>query len=538
MIAAFWQALDNIHPFYKAFSMSSLPQITLFDSYKKEIIPISNHDNITKIYSCGPTVYQYQHIGNMRAVWLPDTFARVARIAGYTPEWVMNITDVGHLVGDGDDGINISSSEDKLEKSAQKEGRTVLDIVTHYTNEFHMQCSALNFNIPTNKYEPYATQYIEEQMILALTLLKNKKAYLLEDGIYFDSEANADLQLPFHAIQGDHAFTGRDIENTTKNPSDFALWKFVPQASLQKWRFNEFESTAEHILPILHTIGETVHDLPNRYGCPGWHSECVTMICSILGGSFPPASKQQPIIDVHFGGEDHIDIHHKNEILQSASLGFTLSAAWVHNKFVLVDKKKMSKSVGNVYLVQGEKETTGFESIVQKGYDPLAYRLMLFEHHYTQQLDFTWEKLEQSQARLYGLRKEVAKICSFAATQNHTPTEVTQQDIAPMIQPLCDNLNTPKFLDVFQGYITHISNTLGKPGFDPHTFAVIEYLEKTILDLGLLPYISREITDLANKRSTAKGEKNYVLADKLRQKIESHGYQIDDMPWGYSIWVK
>ncbi len=519
----------------------SPPAISLYDSYQKKELVINNDP--LKIYSCGPTVYQYQHIGNMRAVWLPDTVTRVAYLAGYDVNWVINITDVGHLVGDGDDGENSTNGEDKLEKSAKKEGKKVAEIVNYYLNDFHLQCEKLGFHLPQGTHQPKATDYIEEQMILALTLLINHKAYLLEDGIYFDSDANADIIVPFNITHGDHAFTGRNIKSSTKNPNDFALWKFVSPDSLQKWRFNEYESIAPYLIPILQTVENQVFlDLPNRYGCPGWHSECVAMICKILSGTFPPASNKDHIIDIHFGGEDHIDIHHKNEILQSESLGFHLSKAWVHNKFVLVDSKKMSKSVGNVYLVHGKKEITGFDSIEEKGYNPLSYRMMLFEHHYSQQLDFTWEKLTQSQSRLNGLKKDVAKIRSFASINLAdqpitTPTDKPSPAVTLLLSTLLNNLNTPLFLEKYQDLIGDVlGEILTKQTVHPKNLDTLQTIDTKITGFDLFPDIPQDIVELANQRSMAKEQKDFTTSDEIRKSLLSQGWQIDDNTWGYSLW--
>jgi cysteinyl-tRNA synthetase len=519
----------------------SLPPITLFDSYLKR--EVSTTKNTLKIYSCGPTVYQYQHIGNMRAVWLPDTVVRVAKLAGYEVEWVLNITDVGHLVGDGDDGQNTNSGEDKLEKSAKKEGKQVEEIVKHYVKDFHVQCSKLGFSLPQGTFQPKATQYIEEQMILALSLLKEHKAYVSEDGIYFDSVANAHLEVPFTITHGDHAFTGRDIKGSTKNPNDFALWKFVDENSLQKWRFNEFDSTASFLISILESRdADSILDLPNRFGCPGWHSECVAMICKILDGSFPPSQINDSIIDLHFGGEDHIDIHHKNEMLQSEALGFHLSKHWVHNKFVLVDGKKMSKSVGNVYLVSGEKETTGFESLEEKGFNPLSYRMMLFEHHYSQQLDFTWEKLSQSQARLNGLKKDIAKIRSFAGTQIENTTQIPDSDkansaVTLLLSTLLNNLNTPLFLEKYQDLIGDLlQEVLTKKTIHNKNLETLQIIDSAITGFELFPEIPQDVIDLANQRSLAKEQKDFSSSDEIRDSLKIQGWQIDDNSWGYSLW--
>jgi cysteinyl-tRNA synthetase len=519
--------------------------ISLYDSYKKQVLPIiPSSGNELNIYSCGPTVYGYQHIGNMRAVWLASSFVDFTKILGFDTKWVLNITDVGHLVGDGDGGANAKDGEDKLEKGAKKEGKSVEEIVNFYKKDYEAQCGSLNIGYSRDKYYPKATEYIKEQMQLALLLLNEKKAYLLEDGIYFDSEANIGLSVPFEMIAGDAKFTGRTIENTTKNPADFALWKFVDEKSLQKWRFNEFDETAEIMVEIMKNLeDQTFQDLPNRWGCPGWHSECVAMICKILHGHFPPVlESNESVLDVHFGGEDHIDIHHKNEILQSEALGFHLSKYWVHNKFVTVDGKKMGKSIGNVYTVIGQKNTTSFDSIEEKGYDPLAYRLLLQEHHYTSQLDFTWDKLQQSQNRLFNLRKEAAKITSFWNSMVIEPKPepiFTAKQTEILSSPLADNFNVPKFLEKYEELVNETSNAIKTTdSVNANNYTTLKYWEKAFLRLDLFPIIPKKVNQLAKQRIEAKNQKDFQKSDEIRDEILKLGYQVDDYTWGYGLWTR
>ncbi|NJK71308.1 MAG: hypothetical protein HC932_03595, partial [Thermales bacterium] len=188
------------------------------------------------------------------------------------------------------------------------------------------QVDAIALDIPIEKMRPQATDHILGQMRLALQLVADGRAYILDDGIYFEAQANLDLNVPFELDKkGDNSFTGRTIENSQKAPADFALWKFVDENSLQKWKFNQFDETAELVLKIL-SQSENSHniDLPNRWGVPGWHSECVVMIDKLLGDGELKSDEGKSLIDVHFGGEDHIDIHHRNEILESEALGFHL----------------------------------------------------------------------------------------------------------------------------------------------------------------------------------------------------------------------
>jgi cysteinyl-tRNA synthetase len=206
-----------------------------------------------------------------------------------------------------------------------------------------------------------------------------------------------------------------------------------------------------------------------------------------------------------------------------------------------VDGKKMSKSIGNVYLVTGQKETTGFVSIAEKGFDPLAYRLLLQEHHYTSQLDFTWDKLQQSQNRLHNLRKETAKIASFweqQSSKDKSNTGYIEKQKQILLTPLQDNFNTPKFLETYEDLVNETSNGIkNHQTVHPNNIEILKELETTFFKLNLFPEISSEITDLANKRTQAKQDKNYPLADELRQQIAKLGYQVDDYAWGYGLWV-
>jgi cysteinyl-tRNA synthetase len=280
-------------------------------------------------------------------------------------------------------------------------------------------------------------------------------------------------------------------------------------------------------------------------------------------------------IDIHTGGEDHIDIHHKNEIIQSEALGFNLSKTWVHNKFVLVDNKKMSKSLGNVYLVSGKYEDTGFysfqnppihefskelkEQIIKKylelkliskkeemdwdkfSFDPLAYRLMLFEHHYSQQLNFTWEKLWQSQMRLWGMRKEAAKIESFIYSDKIDRFE--GKDVSEnkniWIRLLINNLNFAEFIEKYNQFVTDkVNQTQVEKSIFYEEIDLVADFDKHLLRLQLFFSYKdiSEIINLGTKRQKAKLEKNYQKADEIRTEIQKLGWQIDDHAWGWGVW--
>jgi cysteinyl-tRNA synthetase len=508
--------------------------IKIYNSFEKKYDQISTENTIIKgkikMYSCGPTVYKYQHIGNLRAAFLPDIFCKVATIAGFGVDWVLNVTDVGHLVGDGDDG------QDKLELSAKQENKTPEQIAQFYLQDYFGQVNSIGLDIPTGKYLPKATDFIESQMRLVLELLKQKFAYVQSDGIYFDSSTLNSSDFVFNFGQtGSRTYTDREIIGDKKTSGDFALWKFVSEKTLQKWKFNQFDSLAGVMIDILNIPENSdTLDLPNRWGVPGWHSECVAMIWEILGGGLFNIDKSKPLIDIHFGGEDHIDIHHRNEILQAQALGVNLSKNWVHNKFVTVDGEKMSKSLGNVYLAVGEKVETGVDSILSKGFCVLSYRMMLFEHHYNNSLNFTWEKLEQSQIRLFNMRKECAKVVFLSKNQKiNLNLEDSTVPNSEMMKILCDNLNTPKFLENFSNLLNLGSS---REILDKEIYQQLLFWEINLLNLGLFPEIPDYIWDLGQQRVFYKDSKDYQQADKIREKILDYGYVIEDYSSGFGLW--
>jgi cysteinyl-tRNA synthetase len=560
--------------------------LQLFDSYLKKIIQISPETTvekgIIKIYSCGPTVYFYQHIGNMDAVFVPDLINRVAVLAGFEVRWVSNITD-GHLVGDGDEG------EDKLELGAKRENKNVQEIINHYNDDFRNQASSIRVNLPVGKYNPRATEYILEQMLLAVRLLDKELAYITDIGIYIDSQKvteiletnssqhptlvpilkNLDL-----ASKENSKFTDREIVSGARHLADFVIWKFVDEKALQKWKFEDFPEIMWWFDKIKasqinkspkHTVGDgeklqftprelefltNVFDLEKikiKWGCPGWHSECVCMISQTVGNKLfdiepkTKAKSSQFEIDIHTGGEDHIDIHHQNEIIQSEALGFHLSKYWVHNKFITVDGQKMSKSLGNVYLVLGTKEVTGFETIQEHGFLPLAFRMLLLEHDYRQQINFTWDKLAQSQTRLLNLRKSVSQIVSYALSQfsiyevENTVVENKQLDF--YLEIALDNLNTPKLLEKLQQLIDEtVTDILQKDQINLKNLTLIKKLDESLLDLDLFVIAPDTIYELLNKRSTAKANKDYQASDQIRNQLKELGWQVDDYSWGSGVW--
>lgn len=323
----------------------------------EEFSPLSS----TKVgmYSCGPTVYDYQHIGHMRRYVGDDILIRVLNLAGFDVKHVMNVTDVGHLTSDADSG------EDKMEKGAEKLRLSVKQIAEKFETQFKESCALLNIKLPNDLMR--ATDHIPEQIELIKSLEGKGFTYKTSDGIYFDTSKfpnyfKLSRQNPNELKAGVRIDLGEK-----KNISDFALWKFSPK---DKNREMEWES-------------------PWGVGFPGWHIECSAMSMKALGPSF----------DIHTGGIDHINIHHTNEIAQSeASTGKDIFAKyWVHHAFLTVEGKKMSKSLGNFYTTQ---------DIVEKGFDPLVLRYLYFQVHYRQEMNFTWEALGAAQTALSKFKKK------------------------------------------------------------------------------------------------------------------------------------
>ena len=356
------------------------------------------------MYSCGPTVYDYQHIGHMRRYVGDDILIRVLKFNKFSVHHVMNITDVGHLVSDADEG------EDKMEKGAKKFGMSVWDIAKKFEAQFKDSCSLLNITLPKDLM--HATDYIIEQIQLIKKLEEKGFTYTTSDGVYFDTSKFPDYfklsrQNPQELKAGARVEMGEK-----KNISDFALWKFSPK---DEKRQMEWES-------------------PWGLGFPGWHIECSAMSTKALGESF----------DIHTGGIDHINIHHTNEIAQSeAASGKPFVKYWVHHAFLMVEGQKMSKSLGNIYTV---------EDIVKKGFDPLTLRYLYLQTHYRQEMNFTWEALEAAQTALNKLRKHYLE--SSSSTDFDLPSEFTNA--------INDDLNMSKALSIIWENI----NSLSKSSFD------------------------------------------------------------------------
>jgi len=324
---------------------------------KEEFTPIND---TVRIYSCGPTVYSFAHIGNFRAYVFMDTLRRVLKYNGYTLKHAMNITDVGHLESDADEG------EDKIAKAARKENKDTYEIAEFYTNIFLKDLERLNIDKPEIICK--ATEHINEMIEYVSEIVKNGYGYETSKGIYFDI-SKLDKYPILSDRKTDEQIAGArvEVDPEKKNPEDFALWIKAPKKHLMKW------------------------ESPWGLSYPGWHIECSAMSRKYLGEEF----------DIHTGGIDHIPTHHENEIAQSKGrCGKIPAKFWMHCNFLTVDGGKMSKSLGNIYTI---------ETLKEKGIDPIAYKLFCYSSHYRNNLNFTFEGVEAANVSLMRLREGFRK---------------------------------------------------------------------------------------------------------------------------------
>jgi cysteinyl-tRNA synthetase len=427
------------------------------------------------LYTCGPTVYNYAHIGNLRTYIFEDILRRVLQYNGYAVNHVMNITDVGHLTDDADSG------DDKMEKGAAREQKSVWEIAQFYTDAFRQDAKDLNLLEP--KVVCKATDHIQEQIDLVLKLQDRGFTYQTSDGIYFDTSKLSDYgKLARLDIAGLSA--GNRVEmGEKKHPTDFALWKFSPTNSKRQMEWNS----------------------PWGVGFPGWHIECSAMSLKYLGDHF----------DIHCGGIDHIPVHHTNEIAQNeAALGHSTVNYWLHGEFLLTNDERMAKSEGNFLTVPLLKEN---------GYDPLAYRYFCFSAHYRSKLNFTFEALDGAQNALQNLRRQIQTWGK--------PTEVDTVTMEQFTQAVNDDLDMPKALAVLWTIVRSDMDS-GKK--------MATVLEMDII-LGLhlnqpVAEIPPEVMELVTARETVRQAKQWAESDRLRDEIARQGYQVEDTKEGPRVY--
>lgn len=446
----------------------------------EEIVPIK--DNHIGLYSCGPTVYDNAHIGHMRKYVGDDVLVKTLKLFGYSVNHVMNITDVGHLVSDADEG------EDKMEKGARKHGLSVWDVAAKFTNQFFESTDQLNVERPNVICK--ATDHIAQQLQLIKTLEEKGFTYTLEDGVYFDT-----AKFPEYGFLSnlDQVKAGARVEfnQSKRNSTDFALWKFSDPAEqrLMEW------------------------DSPWGKGFPGWHVECSAMSMKYLGEQF----------DIHTGGIDHIETHHPNEIAQSeAATGKKpFVRLWVHHNFLLVDGQKMSKSLGNLYTVA---------DIVEMNIEPLALRYLFLQTHYRKELNFTFASLQAADTALKRLRASISKFQIPNTKQtSHLEPQKTKEYQIQFSSALSDDLNTAKALAVVWEVIK--DEALSD---DERVALVLDFDRVLGLELGATSdergstEVPAEIQTLLDTREQLRKVGDYAQADALRVKIIAMGYEVSD----------
>ena len=443
---------------------------------KEEFIP--NDRNEIRMYSCGPTVYYFAHIGNLRAYLFMDNLRRVLKYNGYNLKHVMNITDVGHLVSDADEG------EDKMMKASRRENKDPFEIANFYTEAFLKDIDKLNVDRP--EIIAKATEHIKEMEEYVKKIIDNGYTYQTEDTVYFDtSKLDKYGVLSNRNVEDQKAGARVEFDTSKKNISDFALWIKAPENHLMKW------------------------DSFFGMSYPGWHLECSAMGHKYLGENF----------DIHTGGVDHISIHHENEIAQSKGFSGKMPANyWMHVDFLQVNGGKMSKSLGNLYTL---------DDLAEKGYEPLVYRMFNFTSTYRNQINFTFEAMDAAKVSLSRLRDGLLK--HKEGTLNVSKDVIKDYEVR-FLDAINDDLNMPLALSVVWDVVKNenkskdLYNLLLK--FDEVLGLDLANYEKEEVSLP------EEIVELVNLRNEARANKNWAESDRLRDVLIEKGYSVKDSKEG------
>lgn len=442
---------------------------------KKEALqPINNTVNY---YFCGPTVYWFQHIGNMRAFFVMDSVRRAVKYLGYKINHAMNITDVGHMTSDEDEG------EDKMEVAANREHKTPEEIAAFYWDICHKDMQALNIEEPEHICP--ATSVIKEIIAFVQEILKNGYGYITKNGVYFDTSKFADYGKLGNMNQNEKKFGARiEVDNEKRNPADFVLWVIAKDNHIQRW------------------------DSPWGVGYPGWHIECSAIGNKYLGEH----------IDLHGGGIEHKTVHHENEIAQNfAKCGHQVVDKWFHLEHLMFNGGKMSKSKGEIYTLS---------SLVEKGYSPMDLRLFYLTAHYSKPQNFTMEALNNARDSLQNLKKLLLKHKSGNKTIEN---EKIQNYKTKFAEYVADDINSPLALSVVWDALKNnpASKDIYNLCLDFDKFLGLRLSEVKDDTKSDIP---QEIINIAEQRKTARNNKDYALSDKLRNEISSLGYTILDKP--------
>lgn len=481
-------------------------------SRQKETLSSASVKKTIRLYTCGPTVYDYTHIGHGRKYVMDDVLKRSLTFLGYDVKHVMNITDVGHLSGDDDTG------EDKLEKGSKKSGKSVWDVVKFYTDFFYSSMNALN-TIPADVVWK-ATDHISEMVEMVSQLEKKGHTYETDEAVYFDistfpSYGNLSKQKLDEKQQAVREEVHVDPQK--KHPADFSLW------------FKCVGRFKDHIMRW---------ESPWGTGFPGWHIECSAISLyafkqekyqrkDFFSNDLDEQSSEKknhqvgiyskafPIIDIHTGGIDHIPVHHENEIAQSESFtGHQFVKIWMHYEFLNVEGEKMSKSKENFYTL---------DDIIKHGIDPVALRYLFLQTHYRKPMNFTWESAQSAHEVLKDLRKKI-----HAMNRDHSenlPNVSQFSEVQEFKNALSDDLNFPKALAVLWNVVKPQERS------DLEKSALIEMFDK-VLGLNLFCFdtevIPQNVLDLADKRQKARDENDFEASDSLREQIHKMGYEVED----------
>lgn len=450
---------------------------------KKEKFKPMNKDKVG-MYSCGPTVYNYAHIGNLRTYVFMDILGKTIRKNGYDLKHVMNITDVGHLVSDGDEG------EDKMQKASEREHKSPYEIADFYTKAFLKDIEKLNIRKPDVIVK--ATEHIPEMIEYVQQIVDNGYAYETSSGLYFDiSKLPSYGMLSGKNLDGEKAGARISVDEEKKNPFDFAIWKKAPKNHIMQW------------------------DSPWGRSYPGWHIECSAMSRKYLGEQF----------DIHTGGVDHIPIHHENEIAQSLGHNGKIPANyWMHGEFLLVDNGKMSKSLGNVYTIS---------ELEERGFDALDYRYFCLNSSYRSKLNFTFEGLKSAKKGLERLRNCVK-------THSFSNSDVSDEEINEyrkrFLEAMNDDLDSPAALSIiweiarkekkskkYAGLIGEMDEIMGLD-ISMEKILEREHKEEEKIKQGL----DVDVKKLICEREVARQHKEWEKADKIRAELEKKGIRIKD----------
>ena len=455
-------------------------ELKLYNTLSREKETFKSIDeNRVRMYSCGPTVYYYAHIGNLRAYLFMDNLRRVLKYNGYELTHAMNITDVGHLESDADEG------EDKMAKAARRENKDPFEIAKFYTEKFMIDLDKLNIDKPEIICK--ATEHIKEMEEYVKKIIANGYAYETKDTIYFDT-SKLDKYGILSRINIDEQKAGARVEfdSEKKNVTDFALWIKAPENHIMKW--DSF-------------FGKCY---------PGWHIECSAMGRKYLGELF----------DIHTGGIDHIPIHHENEIAQSKGYSGHLPANyWMHCEFLLIDGGKMSKSLGNVYTIA---------DLEAKGFTAMDYRMFNFTSHYRNKLNFTWDSLESAKVSLSRLKEGFKR--QYEGTED-VSDEVLADYENKFHEAINDDLNMPLAMSVVWDVV--------KNPIKSKKFAELLLKFDTVLGLKLdeeeKVEIPEDIQKIVDERNEARKNKDWAKSDELRDLLIGKGYTVKDTPNGTEI---